>query len=391
MRLYSISILIVILFFNCSSDVYAQTVKMQQSFITDLLKLELTIGGEDDTHKKEYLLVHPSGIAVNDSGDIFVMDESRIKVFDKNGDEKRIIGGPGQGPGKFGILDFAHIAISPTNYLTVFYNGTYHLFSPEYEFLRSVNIRFDQRFKDLVKNLNFKSKGIDPLNFTFIDKDELVFLLFGLIEGNEEMHDFFIYYSPEIFKVLSIQRNTSFIPGGINTPYLGRLYSDILPGRKIIYTHAGDDYEIKNDSAYYILHIVSLDTYQDTKITHPYDQIKFPDSVINKYAAGYGGKSAKRIFEAKKYYAPVRHIKTDDNIIFVFTYKTKNENECLADIFEARSAQHIKSLYLPLWFTHSHYSEKSIIKYGYIYRITASEGEFAKIRRYKLNPAVYGK
>ena len=46
---------------------------------------------------------HPSGIAIHDSGDIYVAcwDEDRIRVFDQGGHEKRTIGSGGSGNGQF--------------------------------------------------------------------------------------------------------------------------------------------------------------------------------------------------------------------------------------------------------------------------------------------------
>jgi hypothetical protein len=64
------------------------------------IKKELVIGKKQG--RDEYLFSNIKGIAVDDTGKIFVLDSKRIliRVFDKSGNHLRTIGKKGQGPGE---------------------------------------------------------------------------------------------------------------------------------------------------------------------------------------------------------------------------------------------------------------------------------------------------
>ncbi|MFC1555280.1 6-bladed beta-propeller, partial [candidate division KSB1 bacterium] len=91
-------LLIVVLLFSCGSD---KTVEyaVESNVIEKAFTLELEFGV--DNLPDEFLIVRPQGIALTNSGDIIVLDESRLKVFDNNGNPKLIFGRQGQGPGEF--------------------------------------------------------------------------------------------------------------------------------------------------------------------------------------------------------------------------------------------------------------------------------------------------
>ncbi len=65
---------------------------------------ELSIGGEDENG--EIILYQPIRLAVDDDGNIYVADmsDSKIKVFDAQGNFIRSIGEKGQGPGEFSSI-----------------------------------------------------------------------------------------------------------------------------------------------------------------------------------------------------------------------------------------------------------------------------------------------
>ena len=92
------SYLIVSFLLACGSSDFIDD-QGKNEILSDVLQLELTFGDKD--LPDEYLLARPGGIAVNDNGDILVVDENRVKVYSNNGREKSIIGGPGEGPGYF--------------------------------------------------------------------------------------------------------------------------------------------------------------------------------------------------------------------------------------------------------------------------------------------------
>lgn len=370
--------------------------------LTDVLTLEMTIGGENAAQKNEYLLVHPTEIAVNDKNEIFICDENRIKVYGMNGTEKRIVGNPGSGPGEFEEdLRFANIDLSNSGYLIIFIRGKYHIFSPEYKFIEKTSVSKDSKFKELIASLEIKYPFIDGDNFISFNRGELVYS-FQYYKNAEKPYDILVYHSPDTIIIIANYLRTSYIPvGGLDTPILGRLYSAVLSGRRIVYAHAGNDYEIKDKKVNYMIHIYSLDTHMDTVIKHSYNQVEFPDSIYDEYNTDFWNKDTEmkkrrnaiiNTLKTKKCFAPIRSIKTDGNIIFAFSYQTNVKGECLTDLFDANAGDYLRSVFFPEWLGYSGYLfDKSIIKDGYVYRITSSEKEFAKIEKYRIDPKVYGK
>ena len=85
----------------------------------------------------------------------------------------------------------------------------------------------------------------------------------------------------------------------------------------------------------------------------------------------------------KKYWAPLRSLKTDGKYIFVFTRSQNSNEEILADIFNANNEEYISSAYFAFI--------TMVIKNEHAYRITKNEDGFAVVEKYKIDPAVYGK
>ena len=105
---------VIIAFFWGVTGVSAQETKSLIP-LTDVLTLEMSFGDKD--LMDEYFLANPNSVAVNSRNDIYVIDERRIKVFDKNGKEKVILGNPGQGPGEF--IGNGLITINSRGYFSV--------------------------------------------------------------------------------------------------------------------------------------------------------------------------------------------------------------------------------------------------------------------------------
>ena len=88
-------LLLVLMFVNCKNDsIDSQTPQ------TVILTLEMSFGAEN--LPDEFILARPTDLKINNDGDIFVVDEKFIKVFDPSGQPKGMIGGKGNGPGEFG-------------------------------------------------------------------------------------------------------------------------------------------------------------------------------------------------------------------------------------------------------------------------------------------------
>ena len=99
------------------------------------LQEELTIGMAEGA--EEYMFVRLRGLAVDDQGEIFALDQrkSRADVFSGDGSHIRSIGRQGQGPGEFQAAFY--IALSPAGELLVGEMGRLSFFERSGNFLRS--------------------------------------------------------------------------------------------------------------------------------------------------------------------------------------------------------------------------------------------------------------
>jgi hypothetical protein len=114
---------------------------------------ELAIGGSDE--REEYIFIEMNGVAVDDSGRIFILDrrQSHVKVFEDDGKFLRTIGGRGQGPGEF--LNPIAMFLSPDRELVIedFVNRKLSFFTLEGEHL------FDRPFRDLLGKIVMAPDG----------------------------------------------------------------------------------------------------------------------------------------------------------------------------------------------------------------------------------------
>lgn len=156
MRLYCMSIIVLLLFFNCNSDIDVETAEMKPP-LTDVLTLELTIGDKD--LPDEFLLVKPRYTVIGGTGDIYILDEDRIKVYDEKGIPKTIIGRPGKGPGEFD--NPKNPMVSEDGLITVIDDKGANLFSAEFDYLTTHYIRYNTKYDELLDKNGWKSMELD--------------------------------------------------------------------------------------------------------------------------------------------------------------------------------------------------------------------------------------
>lgn len=141
----------------------------------DIITLELTFGAENVS--EDFLLVRPwyQGIAIDLAGDVLVVDEDFIKVFDSAGNEQKLLGGPGEGPGEFSRA--RNIWMSPEGYYTVFggqFGFTANYFRPDHSYIERVNYMSTRPFM-----------GIMDANDFIPERPEFIFCL-GETERNPD-------------------------------------------------------------------------------------------------------------------------------------------------------------------------------------------------------------
>ena len=379
--------ILLFLVFNCSSETDVQKLE-SEPMLTDVLTLELSFGDEKTIVKDEFLLARPDFMVVNDDGDIYVVDENRVKVFNKNGKEKAIIGRPGQGPGEFEVV--CGITISSTGFLTVIDNRQYlHIFSPNYDFLDKINIQFSHILKDFFYERELSSNSpiqkaysIDAtkriIGYSTLKIDDIERISEGIVFDCPDTLIEVAYYDVEgRFKLY--QRSSEVIVH-YKTPFSGEFCWDILPDNRVVYTDTDIDKSNYPENTYYILHIKSYDTFETTQISYSYVPVETPYTAKNN-----------------NYYPPLQGLLTDRNFIFAFTYLKNDEGEFLVDLFDANTCEHISSAYFPFVPTEMELQLNQlackIIKNGYAYKFNdwRKNDEFPKVEKYRIDPAVYGK
>jgi len=392
---------------------------------TEYVTYEKSFGSAKSGTKPEFQLIKPTSIAVNDTGDVLVFDDGRIKVFSQNGSEKRIVGSPGEGPGKFSRYD--EFFLSPNGYLTVlsksygsitsvYYFST--VFDPDYvyinksrftdtplflKFLKSQNIT---RLQYLSPNLKTPIDKIYYLNNTdrvlnvFSKLDEEYITKNHIYIYNENTQKNNIIVKTELSIGIFTWRNERTVPG------LGKFCWEILPDRKIVYINTEEDKHQKSDlkvESSYTIHIRSIDTDSDVKIIHPFTATAFPDSMGAQYFDNTGRKSRPErfkevleFFKNRKFYASVSDVLVDGDYAFFYLFKKedltdKSDKEELkakntpytVDVLDTKTGKFLSSVQLPVKF--------KAIKNGYAYDVELNMMGCNEIRKYCLNPAVYGK
>jgi len=394
-----------LLFFNCSSDFDIQTEGMPPP-LTDVLTLELSFGDENTIVKDEFLLARPPyyGVDVNTVDDIYVWDENKIKVFDKYGKEKFILGGPGEGPGEFSTGS-NHFWIAPTGYLTVLDGRFYSVFSPENKFIEKRQIQFSDAYIKLEQEHNLTFYNGRPDEYIALNTNEAII---SGITGPEKIgdqsysnYDLLVYARPGYLKILAQYElvntfvDVSVYEGRVvgssryGTRYLGNFYYAFLPGNKLVYTHAGHDIHIDKKEAYYTLHIVTYDGKEICTISKKYLLQQISDSIMERpfgnvgfSGMGLAGEKVREKLRDAKYLPPLQNIMADGSFIFVFIFGEYGD-EMQVDIFEADTGNYLRSAVFPFI--------PRVIKNGYAYQFGRSEDGFPIVEKYRIDPAVYGK
>jgi len=372
-----------------------------QKPLENVFTLELQFGDKDVP--SEYLLASPSRFAVNDVGDIYVFDEYKVKVYDKNGKPKTIFGGRGQGPGEFdGLID--NFLLSPTGWLTVSERQSYTLYSPANKFVEKHRYSSDPIFQSLKNDykVNFEEAGSNNNIFALNDKDFVIIATTATSGNYNEKGEYYNYlFFTESNKVSVIAKyqntdtymyKTSGGGGWSRNGMLGSFYFAILPGSKILYTHSYHDLKYITNTAQLTFHIVSLidDTKREFIIGYTPEAI--PDSIIKKYESSYAKssdaqkemrKNMVNAIKQRKYY-PLS-VQSSDGVYLFLRYYGTDDKISLLRVINSESGKEVSS------FVQSSTFYISTIKNGYGYRFNTSKDGYPVVEKYRIDSKVYGK
>ncbi|MFC1732367.1 6-bladed beta-propeller [candidate division KSB1 bacterium] len=390
MRITLVIVVIVIFALNCSNEGNEESGSLQEP-IENVLTLQLSIGLDEDD--EDFLLVQPVGICVNDSDYVFVTDENRIKIYDREGKGHTILGGSGQGPGEFTQIGDITINNSGIISATDFRTEAINVFDGNFSFDKRISFQTKKGIKELQAEKKLLTMNIGKV--FYLNDEEQFIRVMGLLPpvepyfivpslllyDNQDTVIELLYYEP---------KNVVRINNGMGTiPFHGRFYSELLPDNSIIYTNSEIDNRINDDKHEYIIHLFSPETLNETEIIHEYVPEVIHDSVKVNYIERMKDLNiSKEVTEfiveemkQRKHYSPVAGIKADLDRIFVFTNQLSDAGEFIVDIFDTMSKKYIQSAYFSV--------VPQVIKNEYAYSLYGGGKDVYRIEKYRINPRVY--
>jgi len=400
MKRISVLMAIIIVFFSCSKESAFRV--PDQRIIENARTFELSFG--NDEKSGDFLLAEPSlhdCMGVDKEGNLMVVDENRIKVFDINGKPLKIIGRPGEGPGEFNSVDW--IQVSPDGFYCVYgglYNDQIHLFKPDNSFIKKLIFSTSQNYNDILEKNNMR-RTRRPNKTFFLNEGKLLYIIDAIDrdKGPWPSKTYLFYENPDTTIMITSYPKTNIIQLAASSLYvpdnLGIFCCSLLPENRIVYIHSYVDTKISENSALYTLTILSLNNLEKSYIIHSYipqklkkSPMQYPNEYLktNKNAANEMKKHNEIINEViakRKYSASLSKILTDGDYIFAFTYQKKDSLTVLTDVFDSRTGEYTASVYIPY--------DICVIKNGYAYKINnfIKKNTFPLVEKYKINPAVY--
>jgi len=385
-----------------------------QKPLENVFTLELSFGDKDIPD--EFLLAQPRQFKVNDAGDIYVFDEYKVKVFDKNGKPKAIFGGRGQGPGEFeGTV--SRLFISPEGWLTVSERNSWSVLSPANKFI-SKNLYYSNAVLNTLKNdykISTSAGGKGQDIFVLNDK-EFIFVgstaTFDNYNEAGEYYDYIFYAHENKVSVITKYRDVGafmYKSGIIVTSVLGSLSFEILPGSKIIYTHPYHDVKYTNDTAQLTFRIVSLVDNTKNEFIISYKPEVIADSTIKSFDPSYIEKLNNEIalknnwppskmsneqkelynkvgnaLKKMKYDLPFTDMQSDGVYLFLRCHSSDNKMS-LIRVINAETGKEVSNFTQPSNF----YLDS--IKNGYGYLSTTPKDGYPIVEKYRIDPRVYGR
>ncbi|MCH8286591.1 hypothetical protein IIB79_08710 [candidate division KSB1 bacterium] len=332
MKIKTLFLICLSLWIGCNNDRSPDTAN---EIITEALSLELTFGADEQNTLDDFLIVGGWEIVVDDSNNVYVLDENRLKVFYPDGSEKVILGGPGQGPGEF--LRPGGLTISPSGFITVTNNGGMSFGSVNYykgtQYLNQEKInnrliaseypnKWDKYYVQIMNTMMLGNE--EKISFVLSTDSQIIN---NTVTRSTFRYRALVYETKDSYTELEEFKDTYQIleeNGSATIPYRGRFYWHVLPGRKIVHAFPGNARVENSKESLYEFTVISIDNLEKTPIQHTYSPVLLPDSLIDKYMIDRDNQNlyskVRDILREYPYYPPIRSITTDAEFIFVSTY-----------------------------------------------------------------------
>lgn len=368
--------------------------------LEDVLTLELTFGAED--LDEEYILARPepAGVGVDVDGNVLVVDEDYVKVFDSSGHPQGLLGGTGEGPGR--LTGPRNLWMSPGGFFTVFDGRTANYFRPDHTWFDRVNFGSTPPFLDVMGANQLFPLG--PEVVYCLGESERVYSIDSYNRQNRSRKEIYLFYQDaDSLRVLARYPQSNYITGPPRGPtimrsYLGMLLVAPLPGNRIVYLHTFHDSEITAEGVSYRLTVLDLDSMQKTYLDHqehPYTPVEitwepltYPEEYRKQDPEQWRltqqfNEIAEAFLAERKYRSPIIHLCTDDRYIFAFTNTRNDSSEKKVDVFDADRQSYLCSA----WFSVG----SGCIRNGYLYKVNNYNGGdvFPQIEKYRIDQKVY--
>jgi hypothetical protein len=349
-------------------------------------KLVLEFG--DENLPDEYLIANPVDVSVTHSGDIIVSDEYKMKIFDKNGNPKQIIGSSGQGPEEFS--SFPIVYISETGYISVTHGAYYSTLTPDYEFIEKKNIFTGNILKKAYEGLNRTHGQLHYMN-TFGPSEKVFVIRVRTINLNESVY-VIIYQNGDELKTINCLTNEN-----DNWPVsqVCNVVMSFLNKKRIVY---GKNYEfktLKNSQCELSLFIQGFSDSVKKEMKITYNPVPLPEDLftavkmasrrVTKKREKQWLSKATKILKKLKYRPHVHFILTDGDFIFLVSRYQNSDNYLPIEVYNTLTGKLINEFSIPVY--------PRMITHGYLYGFNDyySEGTLPKVYKYRLHPRLYGK
>lgn len=380
--------IIFLIFFNCGDDVDIQPVEIPENIIENVFEPEMTFGDEDKLG--DFLLANPMWMAVANNGDIIVPDEQYLKIFNNNGEPKKLVGGPGQGPGEFSEQIY-NILIADNGYITAASYSDFrmlNIFKPDYSFVEMIRFENNPLIKKLTAEAFDRRFSIESV-YSY-GPDEFLVNLAWASKVDESTAAFYYIQGGESSLIKEFKQKVE-----KNQLRLAQYY--LLSNKRILYIDPELFKEKRVDDWYYILYIYDLKTNGTTQIERQYVPVRIPDSLLVYKEPKFPPTASERLknniiksekehieeLKKKKVYDPIRKIYTNNNLIFIVTNIKVPGKGYVVEIIDADSGEYLRSAFFDFF--------PLIIKNGYAYRLMSGSNIFPYVEKYRVDPAVYGK
>ncbi|MDR9417752.1 6-bladed beta-propeller [Gracilimonas sp.] len=138
---------LILLLFTACNNKQSKTKTVERARTIDIER-ELVIGLENEADSAAQILGQPVGVVTDKEENIYIGDKASltIKVFDKDGNYLKSLGGRGRGPNEFHDINF--MGVTPENNILVLDRGNfrYTTITKEGEYVSNYVIKFENQF-----------------------------------------------------------------------------------------------------------------------------------------------------------------------------------------------------------------------------------------------------